>query len=112
MNVLSSNPEYGGSPHIQECKIIKQLQSLSFYSENLLFIANRLVCLEGRLIRLHGTIYAKDTGVPISEKYAAQAALDYERDIELENECRHGYIIDKATFLEVCKKIYDQKGEA
>jgi hypothetical protein len=112
MNIISSIPEYGGDPHFQECKIIKQLHALDCYSESVRFMANRLFGIAGRLIRLQETVYAKDTGEAITEKAAVQSAADYERDIELENTYGHGHIIDKATFLEVCKKIYDQKGEA
>jgi hypothetical protein len=73
---------------------------------------NQLSALSGRLSRLQETIWAKDTGEAQSESAVARAASDYKAEMDYANSLHGHYRIDKASFLEVCARIYDQKGEA
>ena len=100
----------GGVKDIDRCKIIEQLRSLDCDVAKLDYMANQLFALCGRLIRLQETIWAKDTGEAQSEESITRVASDYEKDMDYVKSPHSHYFIDKATFLEVCRKIYDQKG--
>ena len=112
MNITSSTPEYGGSPHFKECKIYKQLYSLDCDVAGLHYMANNLCAVAGRLNRLQERIWAKDTGEVLSGERIARAADDYEADMDFIRSLHGHHYINKATFLDVCGKVFDQKREA